>query len=790
MGAYLSEPNINKQSLDDSNEKVGYGASSMQGWRLEQEDAHNAILDFDTKTSFFAVYDGHGGSEVAAYCAKYLPAFLKTLEEYEKNDLEAALKKLFLKFDESLLTENAMKELTVMRDDESVADEEEEQEKNKEATTENLVKKAETDENEAEPKQPDSTTDNCDDETAQLYDEACMPLEEVLKRYTNTEKKVKKSLEKNNLKGANSAHLSPMITAPGSSAARKSRIKRHLKTSQSEDEKLQTTPPPPAKSKAELDQQEEIDISEIKKNGSVEQNGDENCELDCDEASNLCDLTDSQKSDSVTNTSASNEVTTSAAANTDEPSDQAQVKSTSNSLPNPSALDTPNTKQRLKIRQEELKLSPIRNKSLSSSSLCDDALSQTNNDTVVTAEQCVANKNDLEVPTSSDLTTCKNEENKENNIFNSSDNVEQKKTKENESEEQTVVTTTTKSKKNKSDSNLIAKLIAGVINKKIRQSSKSNKKEDEADLNDDEEEDDDDFDADFDGESEDEEDESEEESGEDDDDETDESSDDEDYESDDEAEEEDDDYPAAETGVSKPGYDSGCTAVVALLQDKKLFVANAGDSRCIVCRDGKAIDMSYDHKPEDEIERERVEKAGGQVTKDGRINNGLNLSRAIGDHTYKQNKDLPLSDQMITSLPDILTLDIDTEKDKFMVLACDGIWNFMSSQDVCDYIQERLDVNYAKLSQICEELFMHCLAPNSEGDGTGCDNMTCILVTFQPFKKVELKFNKNGSVNSEVVEQDKNGLKRTFENAAGNNVTNTTKKLKQEEEAGVTTETS
>ena len=43
--------------------------------------------------------------------------------------------------------------------------------------------------------------------------------------------------------------------------------------------------------------------------------------------------------------------------------------------------------------------------------------------------------------------------------------------------------------------------------------------------------------------------------------------------------------------------------------------------------------MSVDHKPEDELERERVERAGGQVTKDGRVNNGLNLSRAIGDHT-------------------------------------------------------------------------------------------------------------------------------------------------------------
>ena len=260
---------------------------------------------------------------------------------------------------------------------------------------------------------------------------------------------------------------------------------------------------------------------------------------------------------------------------------------------------------------------------------------------------------------------------------------------------------------------------------------------------------------------------------------------DDDEEEDDEEKSDEDDYLGAAGGVSRPGFDSGCTAVVALLHDnKRLYVANAGDSRCVVCRDGKAVDMSYDHKPEDEAERERVEKAGGQVTKDGRINNGLNLSRAIGDHAYKANKELSLSEQMITSLPDILTLDIDPLKDSFMILACDGIWNFMSSQDVCDYVQERLNANYAKLSQICEELFMHCLAPNSEGDGTGCDNMTCILVTFQPFRKVEMTLKKNSpQTNPVCIEQDKNGLKRTIETVGCTNSSNSTatKKLKQED---------
>lgn len=37
MGAYLSEPNTKKESIDDDSDLLSYGASSMQGWRLEQE---------------------------------------------------------------------------------------------------------------------------------------------------------------------------------------------------------------------------------------------------------------------------------------------------------------------------------------------------------------------------------------------------------------------------------------------------------------------------------------------------------------------------------------------------------------------------------------------------------------------------------------------------------------------------------------------------------------------------------------------------------------------------------
>ena len=80
-----------------------------------------------------------------------------------------------------------------------------------------------------------------------------------------------------------------------------------------------------------------------------------------------------------------------------------------------------------------------------------------------------------------------------------------------------------------------------------------------------------------------------------------------------------------------PGSSSGSTAIVCLLRDGVVTVANVGDSRCVLCSDGKAVDLSVDHKPTCETEKTRIEAAGGSVNKLGRVNNGLNLSRAIGE---------------------------------------------------------------------------------------------------------------------------------------------------------------
>lgn len=179
---------------------------------------------------------------------------------------------------------------------------------------------------------------------------------------------------------------------------------------------------------------------------------------------------------------------------------------------------------------------------------------------------------------------------------------------------------------------------------------------------------------------------------------------DEDEDDDDEEEEDDDDeedgegnennscFPAFQYLRSAPGYDSGSTAVLALInrRDLKVYVANVGDSRCVLCRNGEAVDLSIDHKPEDELEAQRIAKAGGILSEDGRVNGGLNLSRSLGDHSYKKNKDVAMKDQMISAFPDIQTIDLKPHEDQFLVLACDGIWNTFSSQQLVDFVKKRI----------------------------------------------------------------------------------------------------
>ena len=179
---------------------------------------------------------------------------------------------------------------------------------------------------------------------------------------------------------------------------------------------------------------------------------------------------------------------------------------------------------------------------------------------------------------------------------------------------------------------------------------------------------------------------------------------------------------------------AGCTAITVLITPTEFYIANAGDSRAVLCRGGVAVPLSEDHKPNDPRESERIMKAGGTVEESQggarthyRVNGNLNLSRAIGDLEYKKNVDLQPHEQMITSTPDILWMERSPD-DEFIILGCDGVWDVLSNDDCVHFVRTRLADGKA-LKDICEEIADECLSPDPKAtQGIGADNITCIIV--------------------------------------------------------------
>ena len=92
--------------------------------------------------------------------------------------------------------------------------------------------------------------------------------------------------------------------------------------------------------------------------------------------------------------------------------------------------------------------------------------------------------------------------------------------------------------------------------------------------------------------------------------------------------------------------------VVVLITEESIFTANIGDCRAVLNRGGAAISLSKDHKPTNPGEKSRIIKSGGKVI-NGRINNGLNVSRALGDFKLKRSSKNYKSDQLLSGIPEI-----------------------------------------------------------------------------------------------------------------------------------------
>ncbi|ELP89259.1 protein phosphatase 2C, putative [Entamoeba invadens IP1] len=190
----------------------------------------------------------------------------------------------------------------------------------------------------------------------------------------------------------------------------------------------------------------------------------------------------------------------------------------------------------------------------------------------------------------------------------------------------------------------------------------------------------------------------------------------------------------------------GCTAVVALIIDNKIYCGNAGDSRCVLFKGNKVKGMSVDHKPTLQSEIDRITQAGGTID-GGRVNGNLNLTRTIGDLMYKRQPELGPAKQIISCYPDVTEEPLDGTE-QLLILACDGIWDVLTSEQCVEKVVEYLKTGLP-LKQVCEKIADDCLSKEPYSK-PGFDNMTLIVVKFNGY---EVEVNPK----SVVVEQTPEG---------------------------------
>lgn len=119
---------------------------------------------------------------------------------------------------------------------------------------------------------------------------------------------------------------------------------------------------------------------------------------------------------------------------------------------------------------------------------------------------------------------------------------------------------------------------------------------------------------------------------------------------------------------------------------KKIWIANSGDCRSLLIRDENVYSINYEHKPGNRIEFNRIKNAGGLLI-NGRINENLNLSRALGDFHYKSNSRLSFDDQLIISRPDIYEITLNSEKPESILLGCDGVYERMDEIQLAEAVR-------------------------------------------------------------------------------------------------------
>ncbi|VEL39090.1 unnamed protein product [Protopolystoma xenopodis] len=174
---------------------------------------------------------------------------------------------------------------------------------------------------------------------------------------------------------------------------------------------------------------------------------------------------------------------------------------------------------------------------------------------------------------------------------------------------------------------------------------------------------------------------------------------------------------------------SGSTAVVAFVTPTHIILGNCGDSRAVLVKNNQPVVVTEDHKPYLPAEQDRISNAGGSVVL-CRVNGSLAVSRSLGDFEYKQVQGKSAIEQLVSAEPDVTIIERQKDQDQLLILACDGVWDVYSNQELCDYVLQRLSC-VASLERVSAEILDTSLHKGSR------DNMSILLVSLDKAPSVD-----------------------------------------------------
>ncbi len=165
----------------------------------------------------------------------------------------------------------------------------------------------------------------------------------------------------------------------------------------------------------------------------------------------------------------------------------------------------------------------------------------------------------------------------------------------------------------------------------------------------------------------------------------------------------------------------GSTALCGIIYKNEkntnyIWIANVGDSRAVLYNHmNKAVQLSKDHKPHHLPEKKRIENMGGKIKFDGvdwRVGD-LSLSRALGDLD---------NTPYVTHKPEVFRYRLN-KKDKYIIFACDGLWDVVSNDDATNFVNYLLDKRY--IGNISKKLAEYAIQKGSY------DNVTVSIMFLQ-----------------------------------------------------------